>query len=102
MKTLFCLGEADFGDSPRVCVCVSLGGSHRHPETFAEFPSLTSQKKFPVRFPGTSLSVDLKSNPEVPQKFLPDFPRSSQAELNSSAWENLDTISDDSHRVRLT
>ena len=49
----------------------------------------------PGDFPGTSLTVDLKSNPEVPQNF-PILPRSSSdhlrsnwaySKVNPSLWE---------------
>ena len=69
-----------FGDS----FGVLLGGSQASPGP-PELP-----QKFPGDFPGTSLAVDFKSNPEVPRKF-PDFPRIS-TDFNPSLSEKPDIL----------
>ena len=58
----------------------SLGGSHA-PPSFWEVPGLPRKypelpRKFFGDFPGSSLTVELNSNPEVPRKF-PKLPRKS-------------------------
>ena len=79
LGTFECSGDK-FGES--------LGGSQA-PSSFCKVSGLPRKfpepsRKFPGDFPRSSLTVELNSNPEVPQKFpglprsSPDFPRSSR------------------------
>ena len=71
------------------------------PETLCNLPRLPRpSQKFPGNFPGTSLTVDVKRNPQVPHRFLRLLPTSNRTSIEvDHAPLGILTPSDDSQKT---